>query len=50
MQLSDSTQALFLLPISLNIFTEQSILKKQTTYYLVTYQETEILNSNHNYA
>lgn len=37
MQLSDSTQVLILFPISLNIFTEQSILKKQTGYYLVTY-------------
>lgn len=37
MQLSDSTQVLILVPTSLDIFTEESILKKQTTHYLVTY-------------
>lgn len=49
-QLSDSMQVLLLLPIPLNTFTEQDFLKKQTTYYLVTYWETELLNSNHNAA
>lgn len=37
MQLSDLTQVLIFLPVTLNTFAEQAILKKQTTYYLVTY-------------